>query len=156
MSIKRLWPVAVVAALITLPGNGALAAGSSSSSSSQDAAARLDRAEDMIQSGEYRNAIPLLKDIVQSDANNADAYNYLGFAYRNLGEYERSKRNYDRALAIDSEHRGAREYLGELYLKLHQPDKAEQELARLDEICTYGCEEYDELKQAIEDYRQSR
>lgn len=156
MSIIRLWFVIILAAMTALPLGGALAAGSSSSSSSQEAAEQLDRAETMIESGDFRGAIPVLQDIVESDEDNADAYNYLGFAYRNIGEYDRSRRYYDKALSIDSQHKGAREYLGELYLKLDQLDKAEQQLARLDEICPYGCEEYDELAQAIEEYRQSR
>ncbi len=60
---------------------------------------------------------------------------------------------YDQALTIDPKHKGANEYLGELYLKLGQLEKAEAQLARLDDICTFGCEEYDELKAAIETYK---
>ena len=155
MTIKRIWPAAVLGLAVALPVNELLAAGSSSSSSSQDTADKLDRAEEMIESGDYRDAIPVLQDIVDSE-DNADAYNYLGFAYRNLGDYDRSRRYYDQALAIDPEHKGAREYLGELYLKLDQPERAQEQLARLDEICPYGCEEYDELAQAIEEYSQSQ
>ena len=54
---------------------------------------------------------------------------------------------------IDPNHKGANEYLGELYLKLDQLEKAEAQLARLDDICTFGCEEYNDLKAAIETHK---
>lgn len=153
MRQKHALPAIVIALVAALPVAGALAAGSSSSSSSQDVAAKLDQAEGMIESGNAADAVPILENVLRSDADNADAHNYLGLAYRKLGEYDKSMQHYEEALAIDSEHKGAREYLGELYLKLDQPDKAEEQLARLDEICSYGCEEYDTLKSAIEEYR---
>lgn len=154
MSHRHALPAVVIALAAALPVSAALAAGSSSSSSSQGVAAKLDRAEGMIESGNAADAVPILKDVLQSNADNADAHNFLGLAYRKLGEYDKSMEHYEDALALDSEHKGAREYLGELYLQLDQPDKAEQQLARLDRICAYGCEEYDMLQKAIEEYRQ--
>jgi hypothetical protein len=56
-------------------------------------------------------------------------------------------------LQIDPQHRGANEYLGELYLQIGQLDKAEERLEVLDKECFFGCEEFDELKEAIADYR---
>lgn len=149
--------LAGVLSAIALALSGAvLGAGTGGSSDSRDVAEKLDRAEELIENGSYRDAIPVLQEVVESDDDNADAYNYLGFAYRNLGDYEKSGEFYDRALSIDPEHRGAREYLGELYLKLDNLSAAEEQLARLDEICSFGCSEYDELKSAIEAYRQSQ
>jgi tetratricopeptide (TPR) repeat protein len=60
---------------------------------------------------------------------------------------------YQQALAIEPDHRGANEYLGELYLQTGQPEKAEERLKVLDEECFFGCDEYDELEAAIEEYR---
>ncbi len=145
----------MIALLLALPTSVALAAGSTSSSSSQDTASKLDRAENMIKSGNARDAIPILEKVVQSDKDNADAYNFLGLAHRKLEEYDQAKRYYDKALSVDSQHKGAREYLGELYIQVGKPEKAEQQLARLDEICTYGCEEYDMLESSLAEYRQS-
>ena len=48
---------------------------------------------------------------------------------------------YNKALAIDPKHRGANEYLGELYLQLGDLAKAEERLEKLDDICFYGCGE---------------
>ena len=57
---------------------------------------------------------------------------------------------YDKALAMDPSHKGALEYQGELFVTLGQIDKAKANLARLNRICLFGCEEYDDLKAAIE------
>ena len=57
---------------------------------------------------------------------------------------------YERALTLDPRHRFAQEYIGELYLKLNQLDKAKYHLSKLDSICFFGCDEYDELKEAIQ------
>ena len=53
---------------------------------------------------------------------------------------------------MDPRHRGAHEYIGELYLKLNQLDKAKYHLSKLDSICFFGCEEYDELKEALKNF----
>jgi len=55
-------------------------------------------------------------------------------------------------LAIDPEHRGANEYLGELYLQTNDLAKAKERLNKLDDICYFGCEEFDDLKSAIAAY----
>ena len=47
------------------------------------------------------------------------------------------------------------EYIGELYLKLKQPEKAKEHLAKLDSICFFGCKEFDELKEAIQGYEKN-
>ena len=148
--------VSLVAAIGLLSAGTAFAASTGGSSNTQDTAEKLERAEQLIKDGSPSEAVPVLQKVVESDADNADAYNYLGFAYRNLGEYDKSKKYYDRALEIDADHRGAREYLGELYLKLDKLPAARQQLARLDEICGYGCSEYEELKAAIDEYQQSQ
>ena len=150
----RKWMTSLLAAALAVAlATGAWAAGSTSSSSTRSVADSLDKAERAIKAGDYQDAIPILEDVVEQDSENADAYNYLGFAYRNLGNYGNSKTYYDQALAIDPDHKGANEYLGELYLKLGQLEKAEARLARLDGICAWGCEEFDDLKAAIETYK---
>lgn len=155
--MRRIVSIISLSAAIGLLSSAAVfAAGTGKSSSTRDSAAELQRAEKFIKQGKYGTAVPILNKIVRADDDNADAHNYLGFAYRNLGEYDKSKQHYDRALAIDPNHRGAREYLGELYLNLDNIDEAQRQLARLDEICTLGCSEYDDLKSAIDEYRKSQ
>jgi hypothetical protein len=52
-------------------------------------------------------------------------------------------------LALNPDHRGANEYLGELYLELGNPDKAREQLAKLQGLCPKGCPEYDDLSKAV-------
>ena len=59
---------------------------------------------------------------------------------------------YEKAFSLDPRHKGAHEYIGELYLKLKQLEKANEHLAKLDSICFFSCEELDELKEAIQAY----
>ena len=72
---------------------------------------------------------------------------------RKLKRFDEALVNYQKALAIEPEHRGANEYLGELYLQTGQLDKAVERLKVLDEACYFGCDEFDQLEQAIENYR---
>ncbi len=63
-------------------------------------------------------------------------------------------RHYNEALRLDPKHRGAHEYLGEAYLLSGNLPKAKEHLARLDKLCTFGCEEYSKLKKEIAAYEQ--
>jgi hypothetical protein len=58
-------------------------------------------------------------------------------------------------LALDPKHRGAREYLGELYLMQKQLAKAEEQLAALDNLCFFPCEELTELREKVAAYKKN-
>lgn len=105
-----------------------------------------------IKGGDYAGAIKLLEGVVARDANNADAYNWLGYAIRKSGDPTKSIPIYLKALSINPEHRGAHEYIGEAYLQLNDAAKAREHLARLDKLCFFSCEEYRDLKKAVEAY----
>jgi tetratricopeptide (TPR) repeat protein len=109
-----------------------------------------------VKAGNYRQAIESLTKAEEAEPNNANVLNLLGFSYRKLGEFEQSLSYYQRALTLEPQHRGANEYLGELYLQMGDLLKAEERLARLDRICTFGCEEYSDLKKAIKEYKAGR
>jgi Flp pilus assembly protein TadD len=111
------------------------------------------RAKAMIEARDYKGALPLLQQVVTKDPKNADAYNLMGFATRKSGDPNGSLVYYQQALAIDSRHIGAYEYLGEAYLMLGRLPEAEQQLARLNSLCTFGCAEHRQLKAAIADYK---
>ena len=133
-------------------GSAAIAAGSSSSSSKPS---KLADAEIAIEAGDYSRAIGLLEKVIASDPQNADAWNFLGFSQRNLKRLDQALDAYRKALAIDPEHLGANEYLGELYLQTGDLEKAKERLEKLDDVCTFGCDEFDDLKQAIKAYEAS-
>ena len=134
---------------------GALAMGSTQPAPAGAAATDPDysRAKEMIEARNYGGAIPLLKQVVAKDGKNADAYNLLGFATRKSGDPQGSLQFYQQALALDAKHLGAHEYVGEAYLMLDRVAEAEQHLARLDALCTFGCAEQRMLKTAIANYK---
>ena len=111
------------------------------------------QAKTMIEAKNYKGALPLLQQVVAKEPKNADAYNLLGFATRKSGDPNGSLQYYNYALTLDPKHLGANEYIGEAYLQLDRPQEAQQHLARLDTLCTFGCTEYRMLKAAIADYK---
>jgi tetratricopeptide (TPR) repeat protein len=98
---------------------------------------------------DWAAAVPLFEKVVAKDDRNADAYNWLGYALRNQGDYKNALVAYGRALGVNPKHRGAHEYLGEAYLKMNNLPMAEEQLQKLDGLCTFGCPEYTELKEKV-------
>ena len=105
-----------------------------------------------IKAEKFAAAIPLLEGVVKRDASNADAYNWLAYATRKNGDPTAAIPIYQKALALDPKHRGAHEYIGEAYLILGNLAKAREHLARLDSLCFFSCEEYRDLKKAVEQH----
>jgi Flp pilus assembly protein TadD len=108
-----------------------------------------------IDAGNFAAAIPLLEGVVARDGQNADAYNLLGYAVRRSGDPKKAIPLYQKALAIDPKHRGAHEYIGEAYLLLDDVAKAKEHLAVLGKLCFLPCEQYSDLKKAVEAYEKS-
>ena len=127
--------------------------GSSDTPIAKPVDANYARAKAMIEAKDYKGALPLLQQVVAKNPKNADAYNLLGYATRKSGNPQGSLQYYTTALQIDPKHLGANEYIGEAYLMLDRPAEANQHLARLDTLCTFGCTEYRMLKAAIADYK---
>ena len=109
-----------------------------------------------IDSKDWARAVPLFQQVVAKDDKNADAFNWLGYALRNQGDYPKAFAAYEKALGIDPRHKGAHEYIGEAYLKVNNLQKAEEHLKRLDSICTFGCAELTELKTKIAAYKAAK
>jgi len=105
-----------------------------------------------VRAGDYAAALPLLEKVVAKNAGDADAWNFIGYSQRKLKRFDEALVAYQKALAIKPDHRGANEYIGELYLETGKPAMARERLKVLDSACFFGCEEYDELKAAIAAY----
>ncbi len=143
----------VVAVVLTLGlASTAMAAGTSSPSSRPAKPSTYQQGVTAVKAGNYGQALGLLQKVVRADPRNADAWNYIGFSHRNLKQFDQALAAYNKALAIEPEHRGANEYLGELYLQKGDLEKARERLKTLDDACMFGCDEYDDLKQAIKKY----
>lgn len=109
----------------------------------------LDEARADIDAKAWTDAIAKLTEIVAADPQSADGYNLLGYALRNAGNNARAMQAYDKALELNPKHTGALEYQGVLFVKLGDLDKANANLARIEAICGTGCEEYEDLAEAI-------
>ena len=106
-----------------------------------------------IEAKDWNAAIKALSSAALRDTRNADIQNYLGYAYRKRGQLDLAFKHYERALQVNPRHRGAHEYMGEAYLLVDNLTKAEEHLAALEKICLIPCEEYDDLKKEIAEYR---
>lgn len=139
---------------LALTYGNVMAAGTSSTKTSRSRVSPEFKAgKKAVKKGDFQSAISYLTKALEKDPNNADTQNLLGYSYRKLGDTEKAFKHYEIALKINPKHRGANEYLGELYLETGQLAKAEERLEVLDKACTWGCEEYDDLKEAIEKYK---
>lgn len=114
----------------------------------------LDPILELIEKEEYETAINHLFDELDVDPDNPDILSLLGFSYRKIHNFEDALTFYQWALKVEPEHRGANEYLGELYLETNQFDKAMRQLEILDGLCNFGCKEYTQLKKAIDSYQE--
>ena len=101
----------------------------------------------------YEKALKLLTKSNIEKPNNADTLNYLGFTTRKLGDFSNGEKFYLEGLAIEPNHIGINEYLGELYVATNRIDLAKE---RLDILKTCNCEEYNELKEVIEGKKKSK
>lgn len=142
----------VVAVAIGFSATTALAMGAPPTGSAED---KYNDAVQLVEKKDYRGAISLLKEVLDEKPRDANALNYMGYSYRKVGDYNQALSFYKRALDVDPDHKGANEYIGEAYLGLNQPSMAESHLGRLEKICGMGCDEYKELKTAIDTYKKT-
>jgi Flp pilus assembly protein TadD len=152
-----LLPLTLLLAL-ALPGRAAVAAPTESVPASRASApedADYAAGKQAITAGNWQVAADAFSRVVARDAGNANAHNFLGYAYRKSGKLDLAFKHYEEALRLDPKHRGAHEYIGETYLLTNNLAKAEEHLKALDRICFFGCEEYDDLKKAVAEYKQN-
>ena len=102
---------------------------------------KLDKAKER-----YLKAQKLLIKSNAKKPNKADTLNYLGFTTRKLGDFEMGEKYYLQGLAINPNHKGINEYLGELYVATNRHNLA---VERLEVLKGCNCEEYEQLKAVI-------
>ena len=96
----------------------------------------------------YSKAYDKLVKAYKRDKKNADILNYLGFTLRKSGNFEEAEKFYLAGLEIKPNHKGINEYLGELYVKTNRIELAKE---RLEVLKGCKCEEFEELKELIEE-----
>jgi len=100
----------------------------------------------LINQGQYQAAFDDLALTAAAAGPHPDITTYMGYTQRKMGNYDLAKSYYAMALEVAPNHKGANEYLGELYVETGEMDKAKTQLAKLEEICSFGCIEENELR----------
>ena len=101
-----------------------------------------------IKAKDFKGALAELTPMLTTHQH-ADVYNLMGFSLRKTGDYKQAYTFYRKALDFNPEHKGALEYLGELYVETGQVEKARENVVLLKKLCPGGCEELEDLEQAI-------
>jgi tetratricopeptide (TPR) repeat protein len=128
-----------------------MSAGTSSSSGSSSSGS--SGGDGAIKSN-YQKAVTLIKHAKKYEKKGkTDTLNYLGFTTRKLGDFENGEKYYLEGLAIEPNHIGINEYLGELYVVTNRIDLAKE---RLNVLANCNCDEYNELKEIIEGTKKSK
>ena len=159
--MKKIILTLFVTLILTSNSHAAGSSSSSSSSSNYDKAVKLIKSAKKYEQKKktdkakknYEKAQKFLIKSNDKNPNNADTLNYLGFTTRKLGDYENGEKYYLQGLAIEPNHKGINEYLGELYVVTDRIDLAKE---RLDVLKSCNCEEYNELKEVIEGKKKSK
>jgi len=146
----------VLAIVLSVSMASAVLAAGSPSTSTPRPPTEYDLGVKAVKAGDYARAFSLLQKVVVANPRDANAWNFIGFSHRKLNRFDQALAAYKKALAIEPNHRGANEYLGELYLQTGNLQKAKERLKILNSACFFGCEEYDDLKAAIASYESRR
>lgn len=104
----------------------------------------------LINQGRYRDALGSLEVARTAFGPHPDVLTYVGFTYRKMGEYDQAEKYYTEALKVAPDHKAATEYFGELKVERGDLPGARKLLARLNDICVYGCAEEQELRRWID------
>ena len=152
--------------ILILLSTNSYSAGSSDESSSK-VKSNYDKAVSLIKSAKkyekkdkiekankrYEKALNLLIKSNEKKPNKADTLNYLGFTTRKLGDYAGGEKYYLQGLALEPNHIGINEYLGELYVVTNRINLAKE---RLNILKSCNCKEYEELKEIIDGKKKSK
>lgn len=103
----------------------------------------------LINEHRYDAALVSLRQAGLAFGPHPDVLTYLGFTYRKLGDRARAQSFYRQALEIAPDHRGVLEYFGELKVERGDMAGARTNLARLEQVCRFGCYEAEELRRWI-------
>lgn len=103
----------------------------------------------LIYGHDWAGALAALR--AQPQPASADWNNLMGYTLRKqpAPDLAKAEAHYLEALRIDPGHRGANEYLGELYLMKGDVAGAEKRLAVLAQLCPGGCEQREELARSL-------
>lgn len=102
---------------------------------------------------DFARAIENLKLVLGDEPRNADAHDWLGYAYGAAGQPKLAMSHVHQALQLDPAHRRARQHLGELQLASGDVKRARDTLAALQKLCAAPCDEAIALQRALDGAR---
>jgi tetratricopeptide (TPR) repeat protein len=106
-------------------------------------------ARDLILAGHYQDGIAAMHALHRDD--HPDVANYIGYANRKLGNYDKSKFWYEAALKADPNHARTWSYYGMWQAEQGNRLKAEDFLQKVKLICgNETCTEFTQLRQVID------
>jgi len=108
------------------------------------------RAVSLINEHRFAEALVSLDDAQKAFGPHPDILTYKGYVSRKLGRLAQAEAYYQEALAIAPGHRGATEYYGELKVVRGDMAGAQKMLATLDQECSFGCAEAEDLRRWID------
>ncbi len=154
LKFLKIVPVAfTVCALAAMPLVSADAASTSKKTESPVDAYKAG--QDLVKEGKFEDAEALFEKAVKANPTDADALNMLAYTQRRNGELDAAFENYAKALALDPDHKGAHEYIGEAYLMVGNLAKAEEHLSALKKLCPSGCNESRMLVKSVQRYKET-
>lgn len=109
----------------------------------------------LINEERYEEALVELDRTARAVGPHPDVLTYIGFAHRKMQQFDVAEDYYQRALAVAPDHLGALEYYGELKVERQDLEGARQHLAKIEELCSFGCHEADELRKWIDSVQPS-
>jgi Flp pilus assembly protein TadD len=127
----------------------ALAAPARAVDTVSDGNADLSGIRAMIKAKDYQGAMVLLRNLA-GKGDSGKVLNLLAFCLRKTGNLAEAHTLYLRAIALEPDLKSAHEYLGELYVQTGERDKAREHLRILERLCPAGCEELDDLREALD------
>lgn len=150
----RMLSVAAMLAAVLAPALARAAGGEEPSTTATDPV--IEQALAANAAKDYVRSAAILKDALARNASNADYHNLYAYALRKgpNPDWTLVFQHYQQALRIDPNHRKAHEYIGEAYLMTGDVAKAKEHLAALDRLCTFGCDEYSDLKKSVAAFEQ--
>jgi len=106
-------------------------------------------AREMILAGNYQGGIAAMHALGHDE--HPDVANYIGYAYRKMGDYKDSQIWYEAALKADPNHVRTWSYYGMWQMEQGNRLKALDDLQKVNLICgNTTCEEYRQLKAVID------
>lgn len=135
--------------------NTAFAADIPSAAPEEPGQAAMTKARQALEAKKWKDAEAALRQALRENPKLAAAHNLLGFTLRWQGRFDESLAAYEKVFALEPNHLGAHEYIGQTYIKLGRLDDAEAHLKTLQRLCG-SCEESKDLAAALASARAAK